>query len=226
MNRSHFADPPCAPRVLFLASALALCSLAGRSMPSCAAGLLDAPLRAYVTGSGPYRIAVGDLNGDAWPDVVAPGYDDTTISILLGQPGGTLGVRTVRAAATGPYSVTIGRVDDDVFPDVVVTNKADVSVFLNLGNGSLGSRLDVSLGAGASPSGAVIADVDGDGHRDLIVADNGAPQVLILRGNGAGGFAAPQAIATGAASGATSIARACMPVRLSTRAASVRRRSA
>jgi hypothetical protein len=41
----------------------------------------------YATGSGPYSVAIGDLNGDAKPDVATASSGANTVSVLLNTPG-------------------------------------------------------------------------------------------------------------------------------------------
>ena len=46
----------------------------------------------YGTGAGPYGVAIGDLNGDAKPDLVTPNHDSDTVSALMNIGSGSSGV--------------------------------------------------------------------------------------------------------------------------------------
>ena len=43
----------------------------------------------YAVGSSPRSVAVGDFNGDGFPDLAVTNYGDDTVSILLGKGDGT-----------------------------------------------------------------------------------------------------------------------------------------
>ena len=50
------------------------------------------PAQTYTVGNGPNAVAIGDLNGDGWPDVVVANQNDGTINVLYGDGQGGLGV--------------------------------------------------------------------------------------------------------------------------------------
>ena len=85
---------------------------------------------ADVTDS-PTAVAVGDLNRDGRPDVVTAN-SGRSVSVLLGQAGGTFAPATV-TTLPGPeqtLDVAVGQLTADANPDVVVTTgKNDVAVF-------------------------------------------------------------------------------------------------
>jgi hypothetical protein len=95
---------------------------------------------AYDVGSFANSVAIGDLNGDAKPDLAAAcagsGWGPACVSVLLGHGDGTFGSRTDYGIgyATAPCSIVIEDFNHDFKPDLAVANRdaASVSVLFNL----------------------------------------------------------------------------------------------
>ena len=144
-------------------------------------------------GWSPVSIAVGDVNGDGYPDVAVASmcfYDDCSpvkigaVSVLLGNGDGGFqpGVLS-KSGATYASWVAIADLNGDGQPDLVVTNmcqSADnfgdcypagkVSVLSGNGDGTFGRPRNLST-VGTQTASVVIADVNGDGRPDLVAAD-------------------------------------------------------
>jgi hypothetical protein len=147
----------------------------------------------FPVGPSPYPIAVGDVNGDGKPDVVAPnsGPKRRTVTVLLGDGRG--GFRPALGSpfdttAAGPYHVALGDVNGDGKPDVVATHddKALVSVLLGDGRGGFAPARGSPIDLGSRAFGVVVTDVNGDGKADLVAAANEGVRVLL--GDGRGSF--------------------------------------
>ncbi|MGO8985922.1 MAG: FG-GAP-like repeat-containing protein [Terriglobales bacterium] len=163
-------------------------------------------------------LAVADLNGDGYPDVVVANSSgesngDGVLGVILGNGDGTFQpVVAYDAGCGGSPSVAIGDLNGDGIPDVVLASSGCVAVLLGKGNGVLQPAVTYSSGGKSAAGGegifdpVLIVDVNGDGIPDVLVLNqtnaqdgDGSIGVLLGKGNGAlqpvktydsGGFAA------------------------------------
>ncbi|RYD83613.1 MAG: T9SS type A sorting domain-containing protein [Sphingobacteriales bacterium] len=132
----------------------------------------------YKCGLSPYRLAIGDINGDGKPEIVVTNQTGQSIGILKNKVTNntinTTSFADAIAFATGGTSreLAINDLDGDGKADIVVCGRSNViSVFRNIiTNGdidknSLDTRLDLTI-TGTSNSLAV-ADFDNDGKPDI-----------------------------------------------------------
>jgi len=170
-------------------------------------GQFLAPM-ALATGNITPSVAVGDLNGDGLPDIVAADYDmngnNGQVTVFIqdaANPGTFLAALTFPAGAQ-PQAVRIADVDGDGRADLVIANRgpgtdgtgmAGVSVLLqdSAHPGSFLAPVTYS-----TPRGAIdvaVADLNGDGKPDLAVASlgpapTGAVSVLLQSSTSPGTF--------------------------------------
>ena len=97
-----------------------------------------APQVTFATGSSPFSVAIGDLNGDGRPDVVVANSNEDAVSVLLNTttPGATtpsFAAKADFAVGISPLGVAIGDFNGDGRPDIAVAdyNSNYVSVLLN-----------------------------------------------------------------------------------------------
>ena len=152
----------------------------------------------YATGDFPFRLAVGDLNGDADPDLAVANARSNTVSVLLGQPGGTFAAATSVPVGNDPRTVAIADFDGDSHADLAVANVSGQTVSVLLGNGDGSFAAPVTYAVGDGPTEIVAADFDGDGELDLAVTNFFPDTVSVLLGKGDGTFGAASEIASGA----------------------------
>ena len=152
----------------------------------------------FTTGTGPYAVAVGDIDGDGKPDLAIANYGTSsnpgnTVSVLRNTSTlGTISYATKVDFATGsvPISLAIGDIDGDGKLDLVVTkyNDSSVSVLRNTGSsGSISFATKVDFATGSRPYSVAIGDLNGDGKPDLAVANNSSSTVSLFRNTGSSG---------------------------------------
>ncbi|MGB2867530.1 MAG: FG-GAP-like repeat-containing protein [Bacteroidota bacterium] len=169
-------------------------------------------------------LAIGDLDGDGKPDVVATSKNAQTISFFrnTGSPGSpTFAPAVTLGAGSQAESIQLADFDGDGKPDVMITNAGNpnLSGFHNLstpgtisfaGLQSFPLRTDfIGGGASHSVSSLVAADFNGDGKIDVATVDNGNALAIILLNRSVPGlmsFSSNRNFATGG--GAKSIAAA------------------
>ena len=172
----------------------------------------------FTTGTVPYGMAIGDLDGDGKSDIVVANNSVNTLSVFrnTGTPGSisssTFAAAVTLTAATNPWGVALGDLDGDGKLDIVVSNgtTGTLSVFRNtssagsLNAGSFAAKVDFNTGG--SGYGIAIGDIDGDGKPDIVATNRNASSVSLLRNTSAfgtitsGSFAANVDFTTGAAS--------------------------
>src|SRR5919202_1149118 len=134
-----------------------------------------------LTASLPQGVAIGDLNGDGRPDLVATSDPAAghVVSVLFGRGDGTYDRREYHTGQS-PFSVAIGDLNRDGKPDLVTSNggTGSVSVLLNRGDGRF--RTHREYRAGESALFVAIHDLNGDGKLDLAVADPDGNSVSVL----------------------------------------------
>ena len=155
----------------------------------------------YTVGRLPYQAAIGDLNGDGYPDLAVTNYGANTVSILYGSKAGTFIAGPTLPTGAEPYGVAIGDFEHNGRPGVAVScfGVDMLYVFPNSGNGTFGTPYMYSTGAG--PMTLVTGDFNRDGKLDIVVANatgnakNPTPttsgnNVSFFAGNGDGSFQA------------------------------------
>ena len=141
----------------------------------------------FATGSFPYRLAIGDIDGDGKPDLVVVNRNSNTVSVFLSTSMSgsvTFAAKVDFITGTSPSSVAIGDIDGDGKPDLAVTNSNSnsVSVLLNtsiIGSVTLAAKVDFATGL--TPDFGTIGDIDGDGKQDLVVCNYSINTVSVIR---------------------------------------------
>jgi hypothetical protein len=94
----------------------------------------------YMAGDQSGAVAVGDLNGDGWPDLVLANRGTGDVSVLLNRGDGSFEPEWPYRVGGSPAAVAIADLNGDGRQDIVVASEeaGTVSVLLNKGNGRFG----------------------------------------------------------------------------------------
>ena len=174
----------------------------------------------YTVGNFTYPIAlaVGDLDLDGKPEIVAANTLSNTVAVLrnLSAPGSltaaSFAPRIEFTTGTRPHAVVIGDVDGDYYPDLVIANETagTVSVLRNqsqgstLGAGFFSPKTDFAVGS--KPFSVAMGDLNSDSIPDLVVTNflNAVPSTLTALANrsvpGTVSFAAAESLPSNGAS--------------------------
>ncbi len=167
--------------------------------------------QSYPVGTNPMAVALGDFNGDSKVDLAVVNFGDPTVndngsvSILLGNGGGTFQPANNVVAGTNPSSIAVGDFNGDGRVDIVTVN-SDNTVSALLGNGDGTFRAHVDYGTGSGPDFVAVGDFNSDGRPDLVVTNSSGGSVSVLLGNGDGTFQSHVDYPTGGAANGVAVA--------------------
>ncbi len=159
-----------------------------------AAGGSFAPANTYGVGaaSGPYGVAVGDVDNDGHPDIVSANYGSHTVGVLVGLGGG--GFAPVSTYSTGaksyPSSVVIADLDHDGRPDLATASYGAHAVGLlrGLASGGFQAFANRLFTTSSRPTDISLADINRDGWPDLVTSNDDSNSVGVLTSSGSGNF--------------------------------------
>jgi hypothetical protein len=155
--------------------------------------------------SGPWSVALGDLDHDGDLDIVIGAIYSPGITVMLGNGDGTFAPAKTFGGNDPLASVTLADLNRDGTLDIAASDLfGSATVLIGRGDGSFGAPQ--TFAAGSDPSYITAADVNGDGLTDLLVASFYVSGVELLLGNGDGSFQAARFFAS--ASGPTSVVAA------------------
>jgi len=160
-----------------------------------AGGFTPASGSPFTVGTGPYGVALGDLNGDGNLDIVTGNQGSNDATVLLGDGKGGFTRATGSPYPTGttgsaPSAVALADVNGDGYLDLIVPNSGsgDNNVMVRLGDGSGGFGAASHWSVGTTPWAIAVGDMNGDGSVDLVVVNTGSKNVTVLLNDGSGAF--------------------------------------
>ena len=132
------------------------------------AGNISFATKADFAVPSPVCLAIGDIDGDGKPDIVAgTGYNNVSVLRNTGSSGNISFAAKIDFAAGSINSIGIGDINGDGKPDVVSVNGTSTTLMRNTGSpGSISFDANLVLQTGSEK--VAIGDVDGDGKPDLI----------------------------------------------------------
>jgi len=150
-------------------------------------------------GTGPFAMAVLDLNGDEIKDV-AIGGGNTELSILLGVGNGTFVQQPVVTLVPGGdlfsacNDIGVGDLNRDGIQDLVVPlgNGEGNAILIGNGNGTFQVKSRIQIDETFAPLHVAVADYNRDGLLDIArtMGDGTNGLMQIMNGNGDGTFQA------------------------------------
>ncbi|CAF1147616.1 unnamed protein product [Adineta steineri] len=134
--------------------------------------------RTYSIGLGGRAFAVGDLNKDSILDLVVTNYDDSTISVLLGNPNGTFMMQQIYSTGNESYprGTTIGDFNNDTFQDLAVTISIpnQIAIFFGITPDGAFNTVphiyNTDQYYNSTYNAIEAADFNGDGYTDLVIS--------------------------------------------------------
>ncbi|CAF3754506.1 unnamed protein product, partial [Adineta steineri] len=138
-------------------------------------------------GTGPYDIAIGDVNNDDHQDIIITIYAIQSILIFLGGGDGVFLQGNTYSTGSGsePLSTAVGDLNNDNQLDIIVSNCGtnNVIVFIGEGDGTFPVQRTYSTGNNSCPTWTALGDINNDSIIDIIVADNGTNMIGVFLGS-------------------------------------------
>jgi hypothetical protein len=135
-------------------------------------------------------IAVGDVNADSDPDLIALSYFGNSEVVLLGGADGTFAPSpTAFDAGSGAESVAVGDFNSDADLDLAVAQGDMDSALVFLGGEGDTFDAPLSFPTGDNPESVAVGDFNADSDPDLAVANADSDTISVLFGGTGGTFA-------------------------------------
>jgi cysteine-rich repeat protein len=154
---------------------------------------------AMVIGGGG-NAAVGDMNGDGRPDLLAPQSASTVTTRSLQLPAGSFQA-TNFTTASGVSFVGLGDFDGVNAADALAFASTSMLVYQNDGLGNFLPANPASVALPTLIGGVAVGDISGDGDLDVVVSLPSLDQVGVMVGDGSLGFTNPALLDTAVAAG-------------------------
>jgi hypothetical protein len=138
---------------------------------------------------GAMGVAIGDVNNDGKPDLLASNFSQNTVGILLNTGNGQFSNLSTVVTQGGPTAIVLADLNQDGNLDMVVANLSfnTATVRYGAGDGTFANHLFTSAGSG--PASVALADFGGSGFLSATFANSNGNGVTIVAGAADGAFA-------------------------------------
>jgi hypothetical protein len=139
----------------------------------------------YATSTSPRDLAVADINGDGYPDVVVAAVGCACINIYLNNGNGTYTLTSTITPTNDASAIALGDVDGDGVVDLVagIIYSDTIVVYRGNGNGTFGLKGTYAVSSAKGPFKIVLADWNLDGYLDILEVGNASPYNIALLTN-------------------------------------------
>ena len=132
----------------------------------------------------PWSTAIGDLNGDGKPDLVATHHDQSKLTVLLGDGAGDF-----REIAGSPFDmghnvwrIELADVNRDRRVDVIAAGGDSIRVMLGDGAGNFRPAPHSPFATAAGTWRLAVGDINQDGKTDIVTSNMDNKSVTVLFG--------------------------------------------
>lgn len=188
---------PPVPRAGALLMTLLAAGMSAVASSEACAQLFTAPFTSLAVPNNPRCVAIGDVNGDASPDLIVGADGPKMASVLLGIGDGTFGAARTIATGSGTHAIVLEDLDGDGNHDLLLANTYANAITVLRGSadgtfvpgeGIVTERWLVAL---------AVNDLNGDSKSDLVTANFQTSTISVRLGNGDGTFQSNADFATG-----------------------------
>ncbi len=148
------------------------------------------PTSSFATGTNPVALITGHFNSKSTTDntdLAVVNQTDKTVSIFLGNGGGTFTLKSSPATGVMPVAIVARDFNGDGQTDLAVVNQGDAthppSVSILLGNGDGTFSPGTTLTTGKMPAAIVTGEFNNDSAPDLAVVNEADNTVSIFLGH-------------------------------------------